>query len=113
MRLYRIGPRGRYRLVRQLIGQAPGVEAVARAEDDALLPVEHVGDDAARKVGVEIVMPEQFAFIGRIDDRVLLIVAGDDQIACGGEDAGTYGRGRVVQVGIDVSPSSIAGERID
>src|SRR5580693_7704503 len=108
MRLYRIT-----RVRRYLLLQTPGIEAVACAEHDVLLSVEQIGDDAARLVGAHLAMPEHLAFVGAVDDGVLLVVAGDNEIGRRGEDAGAQGARSIVQVGIRVFPRGVAGERID
>src|ERR1035438_9327901 len=55
--------------------QTPCVQAVAGSENDVLLTVEQIRDDAARFVRIQLVMPQDLAFIGTENDQVLLVIA--------------------------------------
>ena len=54
-------------------------------------------------------MPEYLALVGAVNDQVLLVIAGDEQIACGRQDARTKRGLSVAEVAeqVGVSQASI------
>ena len=64
-----------------LLTQTIGVEAVTGADEDPLFAVQHVSDRPIGLVRTYFMVPKHLTFIGAVDDQVLLIVAGDEQIS--------------------------------
>jgi hypothetical protein len=79
----------------RLFSQTIGVEAITSADEDPLLAVEHVGDRPIGLVRSHFMVPKHITFVGAVDDQVLLIVAGDEQIGRGGKNTWSC-RGRAL-----------------
>src|SRR3984957_4670346 len=95
-------------LCARLFSQTIGVEAIAGADEDPLLAVEHVGDRPVGLARAHFLMPKHFTLVGAEDDEVLLIVAGDEQIGRGGKNTGSGRGGRVVKIRTFMRPDSVA-----
>src|SRR6185437_12774876 len=93
--------------------QAPRVQAVSCAEYNVRLPVQQVGDDAARFIRIQFVMPQDLALVSAENDQVLLIITRDEQVARSCQDARPDRSRRIAQIRICMLPHSNSRERID